>query len=192
MQCTANVKKLPQSKLTQLKENLAKLKLFRASNEMSCNNYNKEWRELFDSLMPAAQETIAAINEHNAKQRKLSQRIKRIVFRTPSDYRITPYLLQAIADNVNYGITMSCSNTIDYQLLDEYFVEFSPISVATVDRMRTLAQRYRRSKRAWNDALLKINNLEAILTAVENEYASVPNISLSTLEELLNPKELTQ
>ena len=189
MECTVNVKKLPQSKIAQLKENLARLKVFRADNEMACNNYNKEWRELFDSLMPAAQDTMAAIDEHNAKQRKLSQRIKRLVLRIPSNYKITPLLLQQIAENVDY---VPRHSSYDYQLLDDYFSEFSPSSVATVDRMRALTRGKRRSEDACRSASLKINRLEAIITAADTDYASIPGITLLTLQELLNPKELSE
>lgn len=185
MELTVNVKQLPADIIDQLKENLDKLKLFRASNITARDNSDKEWRELFDGLMPVALATIAAIDKCNADQCKISQRIKRAVLRIPRNYKNTPLLLQDIAYNNNRGIDMVRNGSMDYPLLRAYLVKFSPESVATVDRMKALSITFFLCNQAQENTLSKINRLKDIITAVETEYVSMPDIELSALDVLL-------
>lgn len=187
MECTVDVKKLPAEIIVQLKDNLQKLKLFRASNEMLLNTYNKEWRELFDELQPVAQAAITEIDAYNQQQNKIAQRLKRLVLRQRAYYKSIPQLMFAIADGVNWGIKMPGATTANYDLIADFF---DSANAKKVERMRVLSQAHRRSTSNIEIAARDIRQIDAVVTAAETEYASVPNITLSTLENLLNPKEL--
>lgn len=190
MECTVDVKKLPSEMIDKLKDNLQQLKLFRASNEMLLNTYDKEWRELFDALQPVAQAAIDEIIAYNTKQCSTFQRIKRVLTNnTSSNYKNVPYLLQSMADGSNWGIKMPCASTTNYDLVSSCF---DSANAEKVNRMRLLSRDYSRSASNINNVVQVIRQIEAVITAAETEYASVPNITLSTLENLLNPKEISQ
>ncbi len=189
MECTVDVKKLPAEIIAQLNDNLLKLKQFRASNEMLLNTYDKEWRELFDELQPAAQAAITATDSYNRQQNTIAQRFKRLVLRQRPNYKCVPQLMVAIADGVNWGINMQYATTANYNSIAEFF---DSANAKKVERMRAMSRAYCRSKSNINHAARDIRDIAAVITAAETEYACVPNITLSTLEHLLNPKELSK